>query len=131
VEETNYLTLEEVLAIHFDQINRYGGSHGVRELNLLIAAISRPQATFGGFDLYSDVFSKASALLQSLVMNHPFVDGNKRTAIVSTARLLAINGYELKMARKDLINITLEVESKKKSIEGVASWLKKHSKKIS
>ena len=128
--DINFLSLDEILAIHYDQINRYGGSHGVRDFNLLISAASRLQATFGGFDLYPDIFSKAAALIHSLVLNHPFIDGNKRTAMVSTARFLFINGYIVKMSKKELVELTLKIESKKMDMESVSSWLKKHLKKI-
>jgi len=128
--DINFLSLDEILAIHYDQINRYGGSHGVRDFNLLISAASRFQATFGGFDLYPDVFSKAAALIHSLVLNHPFVDGNKRTAIVSTARFLFINGYIAKMSKMELIELPLKIESKKMDMENITLWFKKHSRKI-
>lgn len=128
--DINFLSLDEILAIHYDQINRYGGSHGVRDFNLLISAASRLQATFGGFDLYPDVFSKAAALMHSLVLNHPFVDGNKRTAIASTARFVFINGFILKMSKEELVDLPLKIESKRLDMEKIAIWLKKHSKKI-
>ena len=129
--ETIFLKLEEVIAIHHDQIKRYGGSHGIRDLNLLISAISRPQATFAGEDLYPNIFLKASALMHSLILNHSFIDGNKRTAVISSARFLYINGYKLNVTKKDLIKITLDVESKKTDIAQLSYWLKKNSKKIS
>ena len=128
--DINFLSLDEILAIHYDQINRYGGSHGVRDFNLLISAASRLQVTFGGFDLYPDVFSKRAALIHSLVLNHPFIDGNKRTAVASTARFLYINGYILKMSKKELVELTLKIESKKMNMENIFSWFKKHSRKI-
>jgi len=68
------------------------GSHGVRDLHLLEAAAARPQATFEGKDLYSDIFSKAAALLDSIIRNHPFLDGNKRTAIGAACLFLERNG---------------------------------------
>ena len=129
--ETIFLKLEEVIAIHHDQIKRYGGSHGIHDLNLLISAISRPQATFAGEDLYPNVFLKASELMHSLILNHSFIDGNKRTAVISSARFLYINGYKLNVTKKDLIKITLDVESKKTDIAQLSYWLKKNSKKIS
>jgi death-on-curing family protein len=73
-----YLTLEEVLLLHARLIQRTGGSGGVRDLGLLDSALARPQATFGGQDLYPGLWHKAAALMHSLVKNHPFVDGNKR-----------------------------------------------------
>ena len=130
MEETNFLGLDEILAIHHDQISRYGGSHGVRDLDLLISAVSRPQATFGGNDLYSDIFSKAAALIHSLVLNHPFIDGNKRTSVVATVRFLFINHYVLKMTKKELIELPLKIDSKKLDLEQLALWFKKHSKRL-
>lgn len=118
------------MAIHYDQIERYGGSHGIRDLNLLISAITRPQASFAGADLYSDIFFKAAALLHSVVLNHAFVDGNKRTATVSTARFMFINGYCLKFGKKGLVNTALKIESKEWDLATITSWLRKHAKKI-
>ena len=130
MDKTVFLTLEEVLALHFDQINRYGGSHGIRDLNLLLSAISRPQVTFGGEDLYPDLFQKAAALIHSLTFNHPFVDGNKRTAIVSGARFLYLNDYKLAFSKGELVNLALDIESKTLNLDKLAVWLKKHSDKI-
>lgn len=76
-------------------IDKTGGSHGVRDLGLLESAVMRPKATFGGEELYSDVFSKAAALMHSLIRNHPFVDGNKRTGIAAAGLFLAQNGVQL------------------------------------
>jgi len=130
VKNVIFLSFEEVIAIHHDQINRYGGSHGIRDLNLLISAISRPQASFAGKDLYPNLFLKAAALVHSLTLNHPFIDGNKRTAIVSCARFLYINGYVFKVSKKELVETALKIESKDWDIEKISSWLKKYSRKV-
>jgi death-on-curing protein len=87
---TDYLTLVEVLAMHRDQIERYGGSHGVRDLGLLESALFRPQTGY-----YNSLIEEAAALWESLAQNHPFVDGNKRTAFAATYTFLAINGIRL------------------------------------
>jgi death-on-curing protein len=84
---TDYLTVIEVLAIHEDQIERYGGAHGVRDPGLLEAALYRPQTGY-----YADLIEQAAALWESLAQNHPFIDGNKRTAFAVTYTFLAING---------------------------------------
>jgi death-on-curing protein len=84
---TDYLTLAEILAIHADQIDRYGGANGVRDLGLLEAALFRPQTGY-----YADLIEEAAALWESLAQNHPFVDGNKRCAFAATYTFLAING---------------------------------------
>lgn len=127
--KTIFLTFEQVLAIHDDQIELYGGSHGIRELTLFESAIMRPQTTFGGKDLYLSIFEKASVLMHSLIMNHPFIDGNKRTGTVSTLAFLEINGIRIIVGQKELTNISLKIESKNINIKEIASWLKKHSRK--
>lgn len=127
---TNFLTLEQVLAIHDDQIERYGGSHGIRDLGLLEAAIARPQSSFGGEDLYPDTFLKAGVYMHGIIMNHAFVDGNKRTGSVSMARFLFINGYNLVVSQKDLVATTRKIEAKKISIKELTLWIRKNSKRI-
>ncbi len=87
---TDYLTLVEVLAIHEDQIERYGGTQGVRDAGLLEAALYRPQTGY-----YADLVEEAAALWESLAQNHPFIDGNKRTAFAAMYTFLAINGARL------------------------------------
>ena len=87
---TDYLTVAEVLAIHEDQIERYGGSPGVRDRGLLEAALFRPQTGY-----YADLLGEACALWESLSQNHPFVDGDKRTSFAATYTFLAINGVRI------------------------------------
>ena len=84
---TDYLLVAEVLAIHIDQIERYGGSQGVRDPGLLEAALFRPQTGY-----YADLIEEAAALWESLAQNHPFIDGNKRVAFAVTYTFLEING---------------------------------------
>lgn len=124
-----YLTLDVVLAIHDDMVERYGGSHGIRDLGLIQSAIARPQASFSGEDLYPTVLDKAAALFHSLIFNHAFVDGNKRTSMTATARFLYINGYELIIDKEEFISFPLRVENKHLSLEEISLWLKKHTAK--
>ena len=93
---TDYLTLPEVLAIHADQIERYGGSQGVRDHGLLESALYRPQTGY-----YADLVEEAAALWESLAQNHPFIDGNKRTAFAATYTFLTINGAQLTANAED------------------------------
>jgi len=93
---TDYLTVTEVLAIHEDQIARYGGSSGIRDRGLLEAALFRPQTGY-----YADLVKEAAALWESLSQNHPFVDGNKRTAFAVTYTFLVINGAQLAAGLKE------------------------------
>jgi death on curing protein len=87
---SDFLTLVEVLAIHADQIERYGGSPGIRDQGLLEAALYRPQTGY-----YADLIGEAAALWESLAQNHAFIDSNKRTAFAAVFTFLAINGAEL------------------------------------
>lgn len=124
-----YLEIDEVLAIHEEMIEKFGGRYPVHDFTLLHSAISRPQATFAGEDLYKTIFEKAAALIHSLILNHPFDDGNKRTAITSCARFLYINGWQLKTPKKESIQFSLDIDAKRINLEEIALWLKKHSRK--
>lgn len=90
-----FLSLAEVLEIHKDQIERYGGVHGIRDMGLLLSAIAMPSATFGGEFLHADIFEMAAAYLFHIVQNHPFLDGNKRTGAVTSLVFLNMNGIEI------------------------------------
>lgn len=122
----NYLTPEQILFLHARLVAETGGSHGVRDLNMLLSAVSRPQASFDDQDLYPDVFHKATALLDSLINNHPFVDGNKRTGIASAALFLHVNGYHLDVSNTELEKFTLDVARALRSIEEIAMWFQDH-----
>ena len=128
--KTYYLSLEQVLIIHTDQIERYGGSHGLRDLGLLESAVFRPQSSFSDQDLYPTIFNKAAALLQSLLKNYPFLEGNKRTATASTLVFLEMNSYSLKVGNKDLVEFILKIEKSDSTLEQIASWLQDHSVKL-
>lgn len=120
------LTPQQVLYIHNQVVKRTGGSQGVRDVGLVEAAVFRPQASFGREDLYPMVFLKAVALLQSLLMNHPFVEGNKRTALSSAGIFLKMNGYHLINAKKEEVKFAVQVDNEHLSIEAIASWLEEH-----
>ena len=122
-----YLTPEQVLFIHARLIAETGGEHGVRDLGLLQSAVSRLQAVFDGNELYSDIYQKAAALLESLINNHPFVDGNKRTGITATAMFLQINDYFLTASNQEVESFVLSVASGKQSVQTIAEWLRLHS----
>jgi death on curing protein len=90
-----FLTLDEVLEIHRDQLARYGGSNGIRDLGLLQSALAQPAARFAGEFLHTDLFGMAAAYLFHIVQNHPFVDGNKRVGTVAALVFLELNDLEL------------------------------------
>lgn len=103
------LNSQQILFIHYRLIETTGGTHGVRDIGALQSASARPSATFDGSDLYPDIFTKAAALMESLVGNHPFPDGNKRTAITSACLLLRRNGFEIKASQDDLYQFTMSI----------------------
>ena len=125
-----YLSVVHVLAIHDQMIKRFGGSSGVRDLGLIESAVGRPQASFDGKDLYKTIFDKAAALHQSLLKNHPFVDGNKRTSLTSAGIFLKLNQYKLINDHENEVNFALKVDNEKLTIEQISDWLRKHSKKV-
>ncbi len=100
-----FLNLGEVLEIHRDQIARYGGSSGLRDLDLLKSAVAMPQATFDGEFLHTDIFEMAAAYLFHIVGNHPFLDGNKGVGAVAWLVFLELNGYEFTAPEKELAEI--------------------------
>ncbi len=123
----NYLTAEQVLFIHSRLISETGGKHGVRDLGLLESAVARPQATFDDKELYPDLFTKAAALMDSLINNHPFVDGNKRTGLTAAGLFLRINGWKLSASQEELEAWTMRVALKQVEIAKLASWLQEHT----
>lgn len=123
-----YLTLDELLIIHTDQIERYGGSHGIRDLGLIESALYRPQSSFDGNDLYPDIQEKAAVLVHSLLLNHAFVDGNKRTAIASMLVFIELNSIYIFCTQEELIDLAVSIENKHISVQDIVSWIKKHMK---
>lgn len=110
-------------------IDAAGGSHGIRDVGLLESAVIRPQASFGGQDLYPGILDKAAALVHSLLMNHMFVDGNKRTAMYSCMTFLELNDYKFTATNKQVVNFAIRIENDKLSLEEIVKWLKEHTKK--
>ena len=118
---TDYLNVIEVLAIHEDQIERYGGTHGVRDPGLLEAALYRPQTGY-----YADLIEEAAALWESMAQNHPFIDGNKRTGFAVTYTFLVINGAGLRAAPDDTYNFIAGLyEADGFSFDPLVDWLRR------
>jgi death on curing protein len=122
-----YLSATQVLFIHSRVIQETGGTEGVLDMGLLLSAVARPQASFDGKDLYTDLFSKAAALLESLARNHALVDGNKRTATVAMGLFLEFNGSRLSATAHDLEGFVLQVAQGNYSFNSVVDWIKSHS----
>ena len=124
---TQYLTAEQILFLHSRLIAETGGGHGIRDLGMLLSALGRPQATFDEKELYPDLFSKAAALMDSLVRNHPFVDGNKRTAITAAALFLRFNGYQLVVENTEMVRFTLACAQSQRSLDEITNWFRQYS----
>lgn len=119
-----YLSIEQVLRLHEHQIETFGGSRGLRDRGGLESAVARPAATFGGDDLYPDLASKVGALMHSLVMNHPFVDGNKRVGAMAAELFVEANGRRLLAGDEEFESMTLAVAIGEVDAESLAIWFR-------
>jgi len=126
-----YPTLEQVLDLHTEAVARFGGRADIHDFTLLHSALERPKATFGGEDLYPEIHAKAAALISSLVLNHPFDDGNKRTALLTTALFFHLNGYELTIEEfsAQTYEFMIGIDLKKYDFRGIVTWFKSHVQK--
>jgi death-on-curing protein len=105
--ELIFLGLDEVIEIHHDQIKRYGGHPGIRDIGILKSAIAMPSATFDGNYLHTNIFEMSAAYLFHIVRNHPFIDGNKRTGAVASIVFLMMNGIDFHADENDFEKIVL------------------------
>jgi death-on-curing protein len=125
VADPVFLTLAEVIEVHVDQIRRYGGQAGLRDLGLLQSALAQPQASFAGQWLHNDLYAMAGAYVYHLCQNHPFIDGNKRTALASALVFLELNGISLLDPRGRLKNAMFRIASGKMKKEEFERLLRK------
>jgi death on curing protein len=125
VADPLFLTLAEVVEIHADQIRRYGGQAGLRDFGLLQSALAQPEASFGGVWLHSDFYEMAAAYAYHVCQNHPFVDGNKRTALASALVFLELNGVSLRDPRGRLKNAMIRLAAGRMSKDDFAKLLGK------
>ena len=123
-----FLGLEEALEIHRDQITRYGGAEGIRDLGLLKSALATPQAGAGDQYLHADLFEMAAAYLFHIVRNHPFVDANKRTGAVAALVFLEMNGVEIRPSTKALVDTVLAVAEGKLQKGALAEFFRRHAR---
>jgi len=128
---TVYLSLKEVLRLHFQVIEDFGGSCGVRDENRLDSLVSAPKQEVFGVEQYPETLSKAAVYMRNLIGDHPFVDGNKRTAITVVGIFLERNGYRLTATPQELENITLRIATDKLDVARIAAWLRNHTSKPS
>lgn len=121
---TVYLSVEQVLALHRALVRRFGGAVELRDHGALDAALARPAMTYGGDDLYVDAPAKAAALMHSLVLNHPFVDGNKRAGAAAAELFLSVNGWALVASDLEMEQLTLDIAKGDVEVEALAIWLR-------
>ncbi|GFI22516.1 toxin Doc [Lachnospiraceae bacterium] len=120
------LTKEQILMLHNQLIESFGGSKGVRDDGLLSSALECPFQYFGGQELYPSIQEKAARLCYGLVKNHTMIDGNKRIGVHAMLVFLAVNGYELEYTQKELIDLILDVAGSKKGYEDILTWILEH-----
>jgi len=121
-----YLTLREILALYHRVIDQSGGSRGIRDLGAVESALAQPQMTFGGADLYPTIAEKAAVLGFSLIMNHPFIDGNKRAGHAAMEVFMMLNGYEIEASVEEQERVILQVASGEIGREAFTHWLRAH-----
>jgi death-on-curing protein len=124
MQTIQYLSVEQVLALHGALVRAFGGGAGLRDRGGLKAAVARPAATFGGEDVYDDLAAKAAALMHSLVLNHPFVDGNKRVGVAAAELFLSCNRQLLSATDDELEVLTLAVAQGAIEAEALAIWFR-------
>jgi len=125
------ITLKDVLVLHTYSIRDFGGSEGVRDNGLLESAVERPFSTFSGEELYPTPFAKAAAILESIVKNHPFVDGNKRTGWLSCVIILRIFNYVFAFSQEDAYEFVIKVASSNMEFEEIVKQIERNVKRIS
>lgn len=121
-----YLSFREVLELHNKIIEISGGARGIRDMRALKSAINQPRLTLNRTDLYPDILTKAAALCFFLVMNHPFVDGNKRVGHAAMETLLILNGFEIEASVDEQEKIILDLADGKLDRKKFTAWLNNH-----
>jgi death-on-curing protein len=124
-----YLSEEEILLAHFKLIERYGGSHGVRNLDRVKSVTLAPSQEVFGQEQYPDIFEKAAVYVRNIIGDHPFADGNKRTAITVSVVFLQRNGYKFQAKKGELEDFAVRVATRHLDVSTIAAWLNSHSSK--
>lgn len=124
------ISIKEALQIHSTVIVQHGGSTGVREMNLLESALNRPFQTFDGSELYPTAIEKAAAIVESVVKNHPFSDGNKRTGYVLCRLLLMGSGLDIKASLEDKYKFVISISTGEINYDEIKSWLEAHTEPL-
>lgn len=120
------LTKEQILLLHTQLIETTGGSDGIRDISLLESALESPFQSYGGEELYPSIQAKAARLCYGLVKNHAMIDGNKRLGCHTMLVFLALNGYEMEYAQKELSDLVLDIAADRKQYDDILHWLLVH-----
>ena len=123
----DFLSLDEVLALHQEQLRLFGGASGVRDFNLLQSAMGTPSVTFDGQLLHDTVYEMAAAYLYSICRNHPFVDGNKRTAVSCALTFLALNGVVIDADEDEFYDLVIGVAEGRVSKSAIAMFFERNA----
>jgi death-on-curing protein len=121
-----FLTVDDIIESHQNQIDTYGGSYGIRDIGLLESAIAQPEASFSGQYLHADIFEMAAAYLYHLVMNHPFVDGNKRVGLEAALIFLEINNENFNASDQELVDLVLKTTAGQVGKREIAEFFRSH-----
>jgi len=124
-----FIEVEDILQIHADQLERYGGLRGVRDMGLLSSAVSMPKATYAGDFLQADVFEMAAAYLFHITSNHPFLDGNKRAGAASALVFLDMHGYEITASDEAIYDLVIDVAKGSSDKQLIAAFFRTHSRR--
>ena len=119
------ITMELVVGIHRILIKKYGGAEGIRDESALHSAVNRPYQTFDGEELYETSVEKAAALLESIIKNHPFIDGNKRTGYVTMRILLKKDGKDISATEEERYEFVIKVAAGESEFEEIKQWIEK------
>lgn len=130
MKEPKFLLVEDVLAVHQRQLELFGGSAGIRDLGLLESAVATPQASFGGTFLHGTLSEMGAAYLFHLAQNHPFIDGNKRTATEAAIVFLQLNRQRVEVSNEALVDLVLRVATRRASKADVAVFFDTHSRAL-
>lgn len=124
------LSAEDLLVIHETVLAETGGGAGLRDPGMLEAIAAKPGASFGGEELYPDVYTQAAALYEAVVNYHVFVDGNKRTAVAALGLYLSQHGYDLRATNAEIEHYTLQTATNHPDLADVSKWIKQHARPI-
>ena len=124
------ITIKIILRLHDLSIINYGGSQGIRDQGLMESAIARPYQTFDGEDLYPTVFEEAAALTESIIINHPFIDGNKRTGLLAMLVILEIGNLKITASNDAIYNFIIQISTGEIKFEEIVIWLNNNTEAV-